>query len=60
MGLLVWIEPAPAGQSFPWGSWCPKTAGGNPLARLEETLYYEDFITRVQSHLELLARKILR
>jgi hypothetical protein len=60
MGLLVKIEPAPAGQSFPWGSWCPKTTGGNPLARLDDTLYYHDYITRVQSYLELLARKILR
>jgi hypothetical protein len=60
MGLLVKIEPAPAGQSFPWGSWCPKTSGGNPLARLDDTLYYNDYITRVQSYLELLARKILR
>jgi hypothetical protein len=59
MGLLVKIEPAPAGQSFPWGSWCPKT-GGNPLARLDDTLYYHDYITRVQSYLELLARKIVR
>jgi len=60
MGLLVKIEPAPAGQSFPWGSWCPKAVGGNPLTRLEETLYYNDYITRVQSYLELLARKIVR
>jgi hypothetical protein len=60
MGLLVKIEPAPAGQSFPWGSWCPKTVGGNPLARLDDTLYYHDFIARVQSYLELLARKIVR
>jgi hypothetical protein len=60
MGLLVRIEPAPAGQSFPWGSWCPRTTGGNPLARLEETLYYEDLIARVQSHLGLLIRKIVR
>ncbi len=57
MGLLVKIEPAP-GQSFPWGSWCPKTTGGNPLARLEDTLYYNDYIARVQTYLELLARKI--
>ncbi len=60
MGLLVKIEPAPAGQSFPWGSWCPKAAGGNPLARLDDTLYYNDYIARVQSYLELLARKITR
>jgi hypothetical protein len=59
MGLLVkMIEPAPAGQSFPWGAWCPKTVGGNPLARLDDTLYYNDYITRVQSYLGLLIRKI--
>jgi hypothetical protein len=58
MGLLVKIEPAPAGQSFPWGAWCPKTVGGNPLARLDDTLYYNDYITRVQSYLGLLIRKI--
>jgi hypothetical protein len=57
MGLLVKIEPAPGGQ-FPWGSWCPKTTGGNPLARLEDSLYYHDYIVRVQAYLELLARKI--
>jgi len=64
MGLLIKIEPAPVGQSFPWGSWCPKTAGGNPLARLDDTLndtlYYNDYIARVSSYLELLARKIAR
>jgi hypothetical protein len=57
MGLLVRIE-AMDDQPFPWGSWCPKTAGGNPLARLEETLYYEDFVARVQSYLGLLIRKL--
>jgi len=60
MGLLVKIEPAPGGQSFPWGAWCPKTSGGNPLARVDDTLYYEDFITRVQSYLGLLIRKMIR
>jgi len=60
MGLLVRIEPALAGETFPWGSWCPKTTGGNPLARLEDTLYYQDYIVRLQAHLELLARKIAR
>jgi hypothetical protein len=60
MGLLVRIEPAPAGQSFPWGAWCPKTSGGNPLARLEDTLYYQDYIVRVQAYIGLLAWKIAR
>ncbi len=60
MGLLVRIEPAPAGQSFPWGSWCPKTTGGNPLARLDDTLYYHDYIARLLSYLELLARGTIR
>ncbi len=62
MGLLVKIEPvaALAGQSFSWGSWCPKTTGGNPLARLEDTLYYNDYIARVGSYLGLLIRKIMR
>ena len=60
MGLLIRIEPAPAGQSFPWGSWCPKTIGGNPLARLDDTLYYNDYIARVGSYLGLLIRKIMR
>ena len=57
MGLLVRIEAA-EGQSFPWGSWCPKTFKGNPLVRLEDTLYYEDFIARVRSYIDLLARKL--
>ncbi len=59
MALLVKIEPAP-GQSFPWGSWCPKTTGGNPLARLDDTLYYHDYIIRILSYLELLARGTIR
>jgi hypothetical protein len=58
MGLIVRTRPAPAGQSFPWGSWCPQADGGNPLARLDDTLYYNDFIARVEAYLGLLAKKI--
>lgn len=58
MGLIVKPRPAPAGQSFPWGSWCPQADGGNPLARLEDTLYYNDFIARLEAYLGLLAKKI--